>query len=618
MSSKARSPKPAIKNPKRLKRSAEYRQLLRNATRAFRYGWRIDRLNVILYASSALVQVASSLLGAYFAGQLLNRIVEYLGGTDPNRGPVFLTLGLSVGMFTLEQLAWRFMGYVQNSSYLKWHTALSPEFNGKIASLDIQRFEDNEFNKLINKVTQDYSWKPPNYMYFCYNAMHGIVRSLSAAAILVGFAPWLIPVLILAVVPSLMVERLQSKIKWDIWHLKSDASRRYHKITWMMQNKNDVMDMRLFGLNSYLIDYCRTMLSDFNSEQQRALKRFVRPALGVRLLEGILIAGVELWLILKVLARGSFTIGQYSFYSGVVRQFNNSIGTVLSSLGQVMEYNHYMTDFFSFMDAPAILPNVDQPVKLPKEIVPEIRFENVSFTYPSSKRPVFKNLDLTIKPGEKIALVGENGVGKSTFIKLLLRFYDVSAGKITINGQDLRELDINSWYRHVSVLFQDFSRYPFSIEDNVTVGRIHRPKDTAEMERAAKLAGLDSVARDLPHGYQSILDNSFEEGVEPSGGQWQRVALARAFYRRSPVLILDEPTAAIDAKAEYEIFNNIFREHSNNTAIIVSHRFSTVRKADRILVFENGTVIESGSHAELMKHHDLYYEMFSKQAEGYQ
>lgn len=607
------------KKPSRIskKRTTEYRQLIKNAVRSFKYGWKIDRINVTLYSLSALLQVATSLLGAYFAGQLLNEIVEYLSSSGSDKTQVLTTLALSVSMFTLEQIAWRLMGYMQNSSYLKWHTALSPEFNGKIASLDIERFENSDFNKLINKVTQDYSWKPANYMYFCTNALHGIVRSLSTALVLASFAPWLLPVLILAVVPSLIVEQMQSKIKWDIWHLKSDVSRRYHKITWMMQNKNDVMDMRLFGLNSYLIDYCRTMLTEFNNEQQRALKRFIRPALVVRLLEGILIAGVELWLILKVLARGSFTIGQYSFYSGIVRQFNNSIGTVLSSLGNVMEYNHYMTDFFQFMDTPTLLKNPENPIKLNKDIVPEIRFENVSFTYPSASQPVFENLNLVIKPGEKVALVGENGVGKSTFIKLLLRFYDVNNGTIKVNGHDLRELDVNSWYRHVSVLFQDFSRYPFTIEENVSIGRIHHPKNDAAIRRAAKLAGLDDVAKALPKGYKSVLDNSFDEGIEPSGGQWQRVALARAFYRQAPVLILDEPTAAIDAKAEYEIFNNIFSEHSDKTAIIVSHRFSTVRKADRILVFENGKIIESGSHAQLIRKNGLYSEMFNKQAEGY-
>lgn len=591
--------------------------LLRNVKRSFTYGWGFDKKSIIAYGLSACVQVATSIFGAYFAGRLINEIVRYLSSNDNSRIQILQTLALSVGSFTVEQLAWRYMSYVQNSSYLRWNTTLAPDFNGKMANLDIQRFENSEFNKLINKVTQDYNWKPSNFMYYCFNAMHAMLGALSTAIVLVSFAPWLIVVLLLAVIPSLLVEQLQSKVKWDIWHIKSDASRRYHKITWMMQNKTDVMDIRLFGLNSYLIDYCRKMLHEFNREQQTTLKRFIKPAMAIRLLEGIILAGIELWLIFKVLARGAFSIGQYSFYSGIVRQFNNSVGLVLSSLGQVLEYNLYMTDFFKFMDTPAIVKPADNPFKIEKNIVPEITFENVSFAYPGTKRAVFKNLNFTIKQGEHIALVGENGVGKSTLIKLLLRFYDVDAGRILINGQDIRDLDINTWYRHISVLFQDFSKYPFTISENIWIGRIGKDKDMKRVVETAKLAGLEQIVNDLPKGYDSILDNSFDEGIEPSGGQWQRVALARAFYRNASVLILDEPTAAIDAKAEYEIFNNIFGSHTGKTAIIISHRFSTVRKADRIVVLEKGTIVEEGNHESLLKNKGLYHEMFNKQAEGY-
>lgn len=595
----------------------DYRQLLRNARRAFKQAWQIDRTNLVLYFSSVIVQVATSLLAAYFAAQLLNALIAYLANDHASRSTVFIYLALGATMLTIEQLAWRLMTYAQNSSILVWHTVLSPIFYGKIGQLDIQRFEDGEYNKLLNKTVDGASWKPSNFIYFCYNTIHGLLRTASTATILVSFAPWLVPLLILAIVPSLLVEQLQSKVKWSVWQLKGDTSRRFSRITGMMQTKPDIMDMRLFGINTYLIDYCRRMLRDFNAEQQKALRHFITPALGVRLLEGLLLAGVQVWLVFKVLAREGFTIGQFSFYTGMVQQFSNAVGTVLGSLSNVMEYNLYMTDFYEVMDTPNIIQPAPNPIKLPKNTSPEIRFDNVSFRYPSSDKYVFKNLSLTIKPGERIALVGENGVGKSTLIKILLRFYDINEGTIYIDGYDVRKLDLDTWHRLVSVLFQDFSRYPFSVAENVQLGRIHQAANQTETEHASKLAGLDTVAQELPFGYDTILDNSFDKGVEPSGGQWQRVALARAFYRKASVLILDEPTAAIDAKAEYDIFNNIFREHTGKTAIIVSHRFSTVRKADRILVFEDGTITESGNHQSLMKQRGLYHELFTKQAEGY-
>jgi ATP-binding cassette, subfamily B, bacterial len=598
-------------------RNTELREFWQNARRTVTYGWRVDRRNMVGYGLAAAIQVASSLLGVYYGSRVINALVTYLGTNHGSRGTVFLNLGLSAAMLTIEQLAWRFMSYTQGSSLLIWHTALSPEFNGKITSLDMQRFEDSDYTKLLNKVTQDYNWKPGNFMYQCYNVTHGLLRTVSTAGVLIGFAPWLIPLLLLAVIPSLLVEQLQSKVKWDMWHVKGDSSRRYHKVTWMMQNKQDIGDMKLFGLRGYLTGYTRRMLSDFNNEQQKALKRFIGPAMLMRLLEGLLVTGVQLWLLFKVLARQGFSIGQYTFYSGVVLQFNSSVGTVLGSLSTALEYNRYMSDFYTFMDTPSVLPLPAEPARLSRKRVPEIRFEQVSFRYPSTKKYVFQGLDLVIKPGEHVALVGENGVGKSTLIKLLLRFYDVTEGRIMIDGNDLRDLDLDSWYRLIGVLFQDFSRYPFNIHDNIWMGRVYQKPDEDGIHRAAHLAGLDNIVKELPHGYETVLDNSFDEGVEPSGGQWQRVALARAFYRQAPLLILDEPTAAIDAKAEYDIFNNIFNEHSGHSAIIVSHRFSTVRKADRILVFEHGKIIEQGTHEKLMERKGLYHEMFTKQAEGY-
>lgn len=596
---------------------AELKRLLKNARRTFAYAWEFDRPTIARNGIGMATQIASSLLGAYFGARLINSIVDYLGGELSSKTPIFVNLALSAGLLTLEQLAWRYLSYAHSRSYLTWHTQLSPQFNHKISGLDIQRFENSDFNKLINKVMQDYNWKPADFMAQCYNVLHGLLRMISTAVVLISFAPWLVLLLLLGVVPSLLVEQMQAKIKWDIWHLKGDASRRYHKVTWMMQNKQDISDIRLFGLRGYLSDYCKRMLTEFNDDQQSAIRRFVRPAMATRLFEGALVAGVQVWLLMKVLAQNGFSIGQFTFYSGIVFQFNSSVGVTLGSLTRALETNRYMTDFYGFMDTPSLLPMSENPIKLAKDYVPEIRFEHVSFRYPSSKVFVFKDLDLTIRPGERVALVGENGVGKSTLIKLLLRFYDVTDGRITIDGHDLRDLDINSWYRMIGVLFQDFSRYPFSVHDNIWMGRVQRPADAKQIEHAARLAGFDQIAKDLPNGYDTVLDNSFDEGVEPSGGQWQRVALARAFYRKAPVLILDEPTAAIDAKAEYEIFNNIFREHDGHSALIVSHRFSTVRKADRILVFKKGKLNETGSHEELMKNKGLYYEMFSTQAEGY-
>jgi ATP-binding cassette subfamily B protein len=254
---------------------------------------------------------------------------------------------------------------------------------------------------------------------------------------------------------------------------------------------------------------------------------------------------------------------------------------------------------------------------LPKNSTPHITFKNVSFTYPGQIAAVFENLNLEIKAGEHIALVGENGAGKSTLIKLLLRFYLPTSGQILVDGQDLQAITIESWYVQLATLFQDFNQYPLSIAENIEIGRSNQKVDTTLLQKASKFGSVDELVKGYKHGWETVLDSSFEKGVEPSGGQWQRVALARAFYRNANMIILDEPTSAIDAKAEYDIFNNIFKHYKDKTALIVSHRFSTVRRADRIVVLDSGKIIEQGSHKELMRKGGLYHELFSKQAEGY-
>ena len=255
--------------------------------------------------------------------------------------------------------------------------------------------------------------------------------------------------------------------------------------------------------------------------------------------------------------------------------------------------------------------------KLSTSTTPEIIFEDVTFTYPNQTDPVFKKFNLTIAPGEHIALVGENGAGKSTLIKLLLRFYKPDSGRILVNGQNLSLITIDSWYEQIATLFQDFNQYPFTVAENITIGRSSNKPSKKLLDESAKFGGVDTLVKKYKYGWETVLESSFKNGIEPSGGQWQRIAISRAFYRQANILILDEPTSAIDAKAEYEIFNNIFDHYKNKSALIVSHRFSTVRRADRIVVLNQGQIVEQGSHQTLMKRQGLYHDLFTKQAAGY-
>lgn len=578
--------------------------------------WQIDRKRLIYYLLAMFTQVITSIAGLYFAGQVLTGLANIIAGKgEPS--VVWWALGFAIACQVTEQVAWRLLSYFQNTSLLYWGARLNPEFHRKRLELDIQRFEDPQYNILLNKVAADYNWKPANFAYQILNFIHAVTRALSALLVVISFAPLLIPLLILFSMPSLFIESRLSKVKWDIWGVKSDASRAYFKVTWLFDNKNNIMEFKLFGVGNYLVDYCRRMLDEFFGAQRKVLSKYVKPAVGARIGEGLLVGGVEFWLIKQVID-GKIAIGQYSFYSGVLQQFNNSVGLIFSTYGILYEYSLFMTDYYKVMETPSLLKPAENPDVLPKATIPTIELQNVSFAYPSAPdKNIFSDINLTIKPGEHIAIVGENGAGKSTLIKILLRLYDVQSGAILVDSHNLKNIDLDSWYRHVGVLFQDFAQYPFTISENIYMGRIHEQKDKAKIAKSSQLAGTEEMVREFKHGYETILDNSFAAGVEPSGGQWQRVALARAFYRDSNILILDEPTAAIDAKAEYEIFNNIFDHYKDKTTIIVSHRFSTVRRADRIIVIDQGKIVEQGTHKDLMNNKGLYHEMFSKQAEGY-
>lgn len=280
--------------------------------------------------------------------------------------------------------------------------------------------------------------------------------------------------------------------------------------------------------------------------------------------------------------------------------------------------NKYIEKYFDFMTLQRTIHSPKEPMPLPSlPLPPVIEFKHVSFQYPDNKRYILKDFNLTIKSGEKIAFVGENGVGKTTLIKLLLRFYDVTDGEITINGINIKHVNLDKWYVYIGALFQDFIKYQFTFKDNVYFGDQKQTNNIELLKDAIAKSGANEFVKNLPDKYDQTVGKMFQDGIDLSGGQWQKLALARAFFKNAPILVLDEPTSAIDAKAEYEIFQHVQELQKDKTVIIISHRFSTVRNADRILVLDEGKIIEEGNHGVLMKKKGLYAELFNIQAQGY-
>lgn len=312
---------------------------------------------------------------------------------------------------------------------------------------------------------------------------------------------------------------------------------------------------------------------------------------------------------------GIVTIGSFTLLINMIDQLNGSVANAVINFGEMYEHNLYVDDYFKILAIPALIKEIENPVIIKNDVPPSLEFRNVSFKYPGGPL-VLKDISFIIDSGESVALVGANGAGKSTIIKLICRFYDVVDGEILINGVNIKNVQLASWYKCMGTLFQDFVHYYLTVKDNILLGDPNK-LDEKLMKEAARKAGAWEFIEKLPKGFDQNLGREYEEGEELSIGQWQKLAIARAFYQTPPLLILDEPTSAIDAESEYEIFNNLEKAYKHKTLILVSHRFSTVRNANKILVIDSGKIIERGTHKELLKLNGKYARMFNIQAEGY-
>jgi ATP-binding cassette subfamily B protein len=315
---------------------------------------------------------------------------------------------------------------------------------------------------------------------------------------------------------------------------------------------------------------------------------------------------------------GALTVGSMTFLSGSFNRLQNQLQNLLSTFTRITESAMSLQDYFDFLAINPLIKDTPDAIDPPKQILKGIQFENVGFKYPGTDVWAVRHLTFVLQPGEKLALVGENGAGKTTLVKLLARMYDPSEGSIYLDGTDIRKFKIEQYRRMIGVIFQDYVRFAFIASENVAVGQIEEAHNVPKIENAAGKSLADAVINKLPGGYQQMLGKRFSEGIDLSGGEWQKVALARAYMRDAQIVILDEPTASLDARAEYEGFKRFSDLTKGKTAVIISHRFSTVRMADRILVLKNGEMLEIGTHEELLEKDGLYAELFNLQAQGYQ
>jgi ATP-binding cassette subfamily B protein len=485
----------------------------------------------------------------------------------------------------------------------------------KALTLELAQFEDSEFYDKLTRARREASSRPLSLVNRTFGLAQNLISLISYGVLLVQFSPWAVLVLMLAGLPAFFAETKFSGDAFRLFRWRSPETRMQVYLESVIAREDNVKEVKLFGLGPLLLERYRDIFRRlYKSDRALAIRRdgwgFVLGLIGTAALYG-----AYAW-IAAVTVAGRITLGQMTMYLMLFRQGQSAVSAILSAVGGMYEDNLYLSTLYEYLETPAVASNATAT----RGPVPRdgVRFENVSFTYPGASQPALVDIDLHIPPGESLALVGENGSGKTTMIKLLTRLYRPGKGRILLDGLDLNEWDEVALRQRIGVIFQDFSRYQFLVGENIGVGDVRYFEDEAQWRDAAEKGMADALIEGLPSGYQTQLGKWFKDGQELSGGQWQKIALARAFMRSgADILVLDEPTAAMDAAAEAKIFEHFRKLTQSRIAILISHRFSTVRMASQIVVIENGRIIERGSHKELMELDGHYARLFLLQAEGY-
>ena len=443
-----------------------------------------------------------------------------------------------------------------------------------------------------------------------------VITTATLAASILFFSPWLLLLLILCVVPAFLGESHFAFLGYALAFRLTPVKRQIDYLRFLGASKDSAKELKLFGLNKYLTDRFTELSDDVYHENVALAKRRLGATAVLSLVTTMGYYGAYVYVIFETVS-GTMTVGTLTFLTGAIAGASSNLQMIFSTFSSIADQSLFLTDLLEFFALQPLVTSKPNALRAPRPIQQGIEFRDVSFSYPGSTRLVLKSLNLRVAPGERIALIGENGEGKTTIVKLITRLYDPTAGSVHVDGIDLREYDLEDYSSQIAVIFQDFMRYDMTAWENIAMGQISERKNLARIELAAKKSLAESVIGKLPLGYDQMLGRRFETGVDLSGGEWQRVALARAYLRDAQLLVLDEPTAALDARSEHEVFERFAELTQGKMALLISHRFSTVKMADRIVVLEKGQIAEEGRHEQLMARGGRYAAMFEMQASSY-
>src|SRR6266498_4007476 len=601
-----------------LQKWKEVRESFTHTPKAVRLVWQANRSATV---GLAFLTLAGALLPATQAwvGKLIvdGVVASIQRGADPEQvRSVFVYLIIELALFLLSTGLNHARRLIQQLIQLQLANRIRAEIIRKALTLDLAFFEHPDFYDRLQNARRESGYKPVDLINDTFLIVQNTITLISFALLLLRFSPWLVIILLVTSIPAFIAETRFAEEGFRLLTRRAPETRQINYLSRLLTEDTSAKEIKLFNLGETLLARYMTLFDKFFREDKSLALRRAVAGFGLGLIATLGFYGSYAWIVWHTV-QGKISLGDMTLYLTIFRQGQSTFQSILAAVGSIYENNLFMANYFDFLDLKPQMRIGAQQQKLPVPLRRGIEFRGVGFRYPESEDWALRGIDLHIRPDEKIALVGHNGAGKTTVIKLLSRLYDPTEGDILIDGVDIRELDPLDLRQKIGVIFQDFVRYHLPVSENIGFGQIEAAHRMDKIVESARKSGAHAIIENLPEGYQTMLGRWFHGGHELSIGQWQRIALARAFMRDAEILVLDEPTASLDAQTEYEIFRHFQELTEGKMAILISHRFSTVRMADRIVVIQGGRIAESGSHQELLRQEGIYAELFGMQAEGY-
>jgi ATP-binding cassette, subfamily B, bacterial len=571
----------------------------------------ITSATVLLRLVGAVIPVGQLWVGKLIIDQVVRSITGRSG--SPNR--IWVLVAYEVGLVVLSDLLSRAINLCDSLLGDKFTNHVSLRLMEHASRLDLVSFEDPVFYDKLERARRQTTSRL-GMLAGLAGMGQQLITLLSLSVAVVSFSPWFLVLLVVAIIPAFLGETRFAMLAYSILYRWTPERRELDYLRMLGASNQSAKEVKIFGLGPHLADRSRTLFDRFYQENKAlAMKRAASGSL-LNLLPTAGYYAAYIVILIRTLS-GALSLGSLTFLAGAFARSRSLMENLFSSLNNIAEQALYIKDLFDFFEMQPTIQSPPGALPAPRSIRSGFEFRGVSFAYPGSDRQVLRGVSFRFDAEERIALIGENGAGKTTLVKLLARLYDPTEGAILLDAIDLREYDVDSLRKEIGVIFQDYMRYDMIARENVGFGRIEELENQARIQEAARKSLAGPMIEQFPDGYRQMLGRRFENGIELSAGQWQKIALARAYMRDAQVLILDEPTASLDARAEFEVFQRFAELTRDRMAVLISHRFSTVRMADRILVLAGGEIIEQGSHQQLVALGGRYAELFELQAAGY-